>query len=47
MSSTHGGMRLMSVPEPEPGEVGFLNVVSTRVQFSPLNPHSPVYIMPT
>ena len=32
----------MSVLEPEPGLVGFLSVVSTSVQPSPLNPHPPV-----
>ena len=36
-----GGMRLMSVPEPPPGEVGFINVVSIKVQFSPFNPQLP------
>ncbi len=36
-----GGMRLMSVEEPEPGAVGFTRVVSTSVQPSPLKPHLP------
>ena len=36
-----GGMRLMSVEEPEPGAVGFTSVVSMSVQPSPLKPHLP------
>ena len=36
-----GGMRLMSVEEPEPGEVGFTSVVSMSVQPSPLKPQPP------
>ena len=39
--NARGGMRLMSVEEPEPGAVGFTSVVSTSVQPSPLNPHLP------
>ena len=34
-------MRLMSVEEPEPGEVGFTSVVSMSVQPSPLKPQWP------
>ena len=37
-----GGMRLMSVDEPEPGAVGFTSVVSMSVQPSPLKPHFPI-----
>ena len=37
-----GGMRLMSVEEPEPGEVGFTSVVSISVQPSPLSPQPPM-----
>ena len=40
-SSTHGGMRVMSVLEPQPGQCGFPKVVSTIVQCSPLKPHFP------
>ena len=36
-----GGMRLMSVEEPEPGAVGLTSVVSMSVQPSPLKPHFP------
>ena len=32
----------MTVTEPVPGVVGFSNVVSMSVQFSPLNPQFPV-----
>ncbi len=37
-----GEIRLMSDEEPEPGEVGFLSVVSMSVQPSPLKPQLPV-----
>lgn len=38
LSGTYGGMRLMSVEDPQPGQldVGFVSVVSRSVQFSPL-----------
>ena len=39
--NARGGMRLMSVEEPEPGEVGFTSVVSMSVQPSPLKPQWP------
>ena len=39
---THGGMREISVLEPEPGVVGFLRVVSMSVQPSPLSPQPPI-----
>ena len=39
--TTHGGMRLRSVLEPQPGHDGFFKVVSTKVQCSPLRPHFP------
>ena len=39
---THGGSKLMNVTVPAPGTVGFCNVVSTSVQFSPLNPQLPL-----
>ena len=40
--NTCGGIKLMSVEEPEPGtELGFTSVVSTSVQPSPLKPHWP------
>ena len=38
---THGGIRLMSVLEPQPGHVGFFKVVSTIVQLSPFKPQFP------
>jgi hypothetical protein len=38
---THGGINEISVLDPLPGLVGFLKVVSMRVQPSPLNPHFP------
>ena len=38
----YGWIRLMSVLEPEPGLVGFSNVISTKVQPSPLNLQPPV-----
>jgi len=37
-----GGINEMSVLDPLPGGVGFTNVVSTRVQPSPLRPQEPV-----
>ena len=36
-----GGIKLMSVEEPEPGLVGFTRVVSTSVQPSPFKPQPP------
>ena len=36
-----GGIKLMSVEEPAPGLVGFLSVVSMRVQPSPFSPQLP------
>jgi hypothetical protein len=41
LQGAHGGMRLMSVLELQPGHVGFFKVVSTRVQCSPLRPQFP------
>lgn len=38
---THGGIRLISVLEPQPEHVGFFKVVSTKVQLSPLSPQFP------
>lgn len=38
---THGEMRLMSVEEPQPGQVGLFKVISRRVQPSPLVLQSP------
>ena len=38
---TYGGIKEMSVLEPPPGVVGFLRVVSTSVQRSPLSPQLP------
>ena len=38
---THGGINDMSVLDPLPGDVGFIKVVSMRVQPSPLNPQLP------
>lgn len=40
--SAYGGIREISVAEPAPGEVGFLRVVSTKVQSSPFAPQGPV-----
>ena len=37
----HGGMRLMSVLEPQPAHVGLVKVISTKVQFSPLKLQPP------
>ena len=36
LQGAHGGIRLMSVLESQPGHVGFFRVVSTKVQRSPL-----------
>lgn len=41
LGRTHGGIRLMSVLEPQPGHVGFFKVVSIKVQWSPLSPQFP------
>lgn len=38
---TNGEIKVMSVLEPEPAEVGFLKVVSTVVQPSPLSRQAP------
>jgi len=40
---THGGMRVMSVLEPDPGLVGLTKVVSIIVQPSPLKPQLPTW----
>jgi hypothetical protein len=40
----HGGIREMSVLEPQPGQVGLTNVISTRVQPSPLSKQFPAGI---
>ena len=37
----YGGIREISVLDPPPGTVGLTNVVSIKVQFSPLNPQIP------
>jgi hypothetical protein len=42
LSKTHGGIKLRSVLEPEPGDVGLTRVVSTMIQFSPFRPQFPV-----
>jgi hypothetical protein len=41
-TDTYGGIKEMSVLDPEPSVVGFTRVVSTRVQPSPLKPQLPV-----
>ena len=38
----HGEIRLMSALEPQPGHDEFFKVISTKVQFSPLNLQFPV-----
>jgi hypothetical protein len=40
--ATHGAIKVISVLEPLPGDVGLTRVVSIIVQLSPLAPHSPV-----
>ena len=39
--TTYGVMRLMSVEEPQPAQVGLPSVISMRVHCSPLKPHLP------
>lgn len=41
-TEAHGGIRVRSVLDPQPGHVGFFKVVSTVVQCSPLRLHCPV-----
>ena len=36
-----GGIKVRSVDEPQPGQLGFLSVASTVKQPSPLKPHLP------
>jgi hypothetical protein len=36
-----GGIREMSLDEPQPGQVGLMSVVSRSAQFSPLYKHEP------
>lgn len=36
-----GGIRVKSVDDPQPGQLGFLRVASTVKQPSPLKPHLP------
>lgn len=45
--TTYGGIKEMSVLEPPPGVVGFLRVVSTSVQRSPLSPQLPSPLLKT
>lgn len=40
--TAYGGIREISVLEPDPGEVGLRRVVSTMVQCSPLNKQAPI-----
>jgi hypothetical protein len=41
LSDTHGGMRLISVEDPHPGQAGLPMVISSKVQSSPLKPQPP------
>lgn len=43
VQKTHGEIRLISVLEPQPEQVGFVRVVSTIVQLSPLKPQFPTW----
>jgi hypothetical protein len=38
----HGGIRVRSLLDPQPGQFGFFKAVSTVVQCSPLRRHEPV-----
>jgi hypothetical protein len=40
--NTHGGIKVMSVLDPHPAQVGLTRVVSTIVHPSPLKPHLPI-----